>query len=405
MIVNSLLNVTLRRAALVATAAFSAASASATYTWKNIQFGGFLSQGYLHTDTNNYPVDTTDGTFDFREYGLNASTTVGNHFRLGAQVFGQKLGKYGEDKPILDWAVADYNFRQEFGIRAGRVKYPRSLHSDVLDADVLRPYIFLPQSLYDARLRDFQASFDGAMIYGTINAGKSSFDYKAYYGDIPMKTDSGVADFFNNATLFASPGVRKLSLDSVAGATVAWNTPIQGLRIAGYFSQLKNMKATGPFIAVPAFESSVLLTKADYTAVSVEYTKDLWTFAGEYLTQHTKTIVTLPSFIAPPSRGSSRDKNYYVSVARRLNDKIEVGTYFARGENATPTATTAKHAIARNDVAISGRYDVNEHLLFKLEVHFITGNKDMFNVRGISNPPAGLKNSTTLFAAKTTVSF
>lgn len=374
----------------------------AAVTWKNIQLGGFFSQGYLKSDENNYPVDTKDGTFDFREYAVNASTTLGAHFRVGGQLFAQKIGKYGDDKIILDWAVADYNFRQEFGIRAGRVKYPRSLHSDVLDADVLRPFIFLPQTIYDSRLRDFQASFDGGMIYGTIGAGRSSFDYKVYYGDIPMKTDSGVADFFNTSSLFRNPpGTRELGMDSVQGATVAWNTPVSGLRIAGYYSALNHLVASGPFAAVPTLTSSIDLTKVQYKAGSVEYTKDKWTFAGEYLHEAIDTVLTLPAIIAPPRASSSSNKSFYVSVARRLTDKIEVGSYYTQVKNSAGNADANK----RKDWAISGRYDVNDHLLFKLEVHFIEGNKDMFNVPGISNPPASLKDSMMLFAAKTTLSF
>ena len=43
----------------------------------NVQIGGFLSQGYITSDGNNYPFEDKDGSFDFREMGVNASTTVG----------------------------------------------------------------------------------------------------------------------------------------------------------------------------------------------------------------------------------------------------------------------------------------------------------------------------------------
>lgn len=380
-------------------------AAQAAITWHDIQFGGFVSQGYLKSTDNNYPVDTQDGTFDFREYAVNASTTFGSHFRIGGQLFAQKLGKYGDDKVILDWAVADYNFCPEFGLRAGRVKYPRSLHSDVLDADVLRPFIFLPQSMYDARLRDFQASFDGGMAYGSLAAGKNAFDYKVFYGDIPMKTDSGLADFFNTTSLFANPpGVKQLGLDSVYGATLAWTTPVPGLRLSAYYSVLKHLQAAGQFAAIPAFGSSIDLEKIEYSAASAEYTKDKWTFVGEYMLQQGDSQVTLPSFIPKSAPGKFGTRSYYVSAARRLNDKLEVGAYYTHIHNSYPT-TAPTSADKRNDWTVSGRYDLNDHLLFKLEVHFINGTRDIFNVQGISNPPASMKDSMTLFAAKTTFSF
>lgn len=396
----------LRHGLLCATLLLAAGPAAAALTWNNVQFGGFISQGYLLSDQNNYPVDTEDGTFDFREYGANASTTFGNHLRVGGQLFAQRFGKYGDDRIILDWAVADYNFRQEFGIRVGRVKYPRSLHSDVLDADVLRPFIFLPQSIYDARLRDFQASFDGAMIYGAIGAGSSSFDYKVFYGDIPMKLESGVADFFNTSSLYANPpGVQSLGMDSVRGATLAWNTPISGLRFAGYYSELSHLVAVGPFIAAPALASKIDITKVAYKVASAEYTKDNWTLVGEYLVEDIDSVLTLPAFIAPPSVSKSGTRSYYISVARRLSEKLEVGSYYTNTHASRPTPGTTASSNKRNDWTISGRYDVSDHLLFKLEVHFINGTKDMFNVPGIENKPGSLQGSMILFAAKTTLSF
>jgi len=39
-----------------------------------------------------------------------------------AQVYDRNLGQLGQWHPSLDWAVADYNFKNWFGIRAGKVK-------------------------------------------------------------------------------------------------------------------------------------------------------------------------------------------------------------------------------------------------------------------------------------------
>lgn len=386
-------------------AAAGSSTATAAVTWHNVQFGGFLSQGYLDSTNNNYPVETKGGTFDFREYGLNASTTFGAHFRIGAQVFGQKLGKYGGDRPILDWAVADYNFAPEFGIQVGRLKYPRSMYSDVLDLDVVRPFVFLPQSIYDNRLRDFQASFDGVKIYGSINAGQSSFDYKVYYGNIPMKTDSGVADFFNNTGVYASPpGVTHIKTDSVKGASLTWNTPLTGLRFGGGYSELKHLAASGGFVAAPSFAASLDLETADYSSLSAEYTTGPWTVSAEYMLLRFHVVQTLPAFVGPPSTSVGQWTSYYISIARRIGSKFEVGTYYdvVQDDRSGSVSAPQNH---RRDWSVGVRYDFNDHLLFKIEGDWIDGVKDFFNVPGISNPPASLKSHTFLISAKTTISF
>ncbi len=387
--------------------AICAVPSPAAVTWKNIQFGGFISQGYLDSTNNNYPVDTKSGTFDFREEALNASATFGAHLRVGAQVFAQKLGKYGDDKPLLDWAIVDYNFRPEIGVQVGRLKHPRGLYSDVLDVDMVRPFIFLPQSNYDARLRDYQASFDGAKLYGSISVGQNSFDYKVFYGDIPMKTDSGIADYFNASSLFAvPPGATSLTLDSVRGAALNWNTPVAGLRFGLYYSSLSHLLVSGAFRQVPIWTSSIDIVKIEYNGVSAEYTSGPWTFAGEYLVSKIHTLLTLPRQLGmPPSTGKSGARDYYVSVARRLGTKFEVGAYYSVSKNGYPGAADPPAAVDRSDLTAAVRYDLNDHLLFKLEIHSINGTRNLTNVPGISNLPASLKDSMLLFAAKTTLSF
>jgi hypothetical protein len=194
---------------------------------------GSFSQGYIDTDGNNYPFAIDGGTADFREAAINVSTTVGARLRVGAQAFAQRLGNYGDDKVKLDWAVADYNVRQEFGVRVGRVKYPKGLYGEALDLDVIRPFVFLPAALYNPVVRDFNSSFNGGMVYGTINAGKGgSVDYKAFYGDIPMNPEQGVADFFNTTSLYAAPGVSESGHGQPPSALhLVWNTPVNGSEV------------------------------------------------------------------------------------------------------------------------------------------------------------------------------
>ncbi len=393
------------RLALVCLALGATTLARAAGFWENVQVGGFISQGYLKSTNNNYPVDTKDsGTFDFREMAVRGSTTFGPHLRVGGQLFAQTLGKYGDDKVILDWAVLDYNFSQQFGVRVGRVKYPRSLHSEVLDADEIRPFVLLPQSIYDARLRDFQSSFDGAMVYGTLDAGSSSFDYKAYFGHIPMKTTAGVGDFFNTTALFAvPPGIGSLHEKDLRGAALTWNTPVSGLRAMVTYSRLTDLVGSGPFASAPIFTTAIKLSHINYSGAALEYATGPWTFTSEYLLDKGSSVVTLPSFIAPPSYGNYANTRYYFSAARKLGERIELGVYWAHEHNRYPTSTSFTQF--RNDGAISARFDLSQHVLFKLEAHAINGAQDVFNVPGIVNAPAQLQKTMSLFAAKTTLTF
>jgi hypothetical protein len=368
----------------------------------HIQIGGFLSQGYIKSDGNNYPFEDKDGTFDFREMAFNASATIGAHLRVGGQLFAQRLGNYGDDKVKLDWANADYNFRQEFGLRAGRIKYPKGLYGEALDLDVIRPFIFLPMSVYNPILRDFSASFDGAMAYGTLGLGAKggSLDYKIFYGDIQMNKDQGVADFFDDTNLY-SGGVKKLGLNHVSGVALDWNTPISGLKIHASYSELKDVFGDGQFAAAPVLPVSIKLPKLGYTSFGAEYARNNWTFAGEYFIQEGNSIVAALPFVN--NAGKYGSNSWYVSAARRLNDKWEIGGYYSFTEDRHASATTKKDDKQLSDWAASVRFDVNEHVTVKAEAHFIDGKYNMFNTAKTPNPV--VDDSTTYFAVKTTLSF
>ncbi|WP_221029860.1 hypothetical protein [Actomonas aquatica] len=375
-------------------------TASATVSFADIQVGGFISQGYLQSWGNNYPVEADGGTFDFREIALNASYSRGD-FRIGAQAFAQSLGNYGEDEPILDWAVADYQFRREIGLRAGRLKFPRGLYGEALDVDSIRPYAFLPLSLYNPILRDFFGSFDGAMAYGNLGLGDAgSLDYKVFYGDRSVSADQGVADFFNNSGIYAAPGVAALKLGSVYGLQLFWNTPILGLRGGYSFNRLADVAGDGAFAPAPALPAGLTSDAYDTHALSVEYYYNDWVFAAEWQRVVSDFHLTTPLFVRPsPFQWS----NWYVSAARRITPYLELGAYYSSQTDDAPDPTAPDFYNYNREWVASARFDLTDQLLVKIEGHWIEGAMNVFNTVKTPNPARDLR--TTLLAVKTTYSF
>jgi len=370
----------------------------------NVQIGGFFSQGWLYSDNNNYPAADKGGTWDFREMAFNVSDTFGAHLRVGAQVFAQRLGQLGEDHVILDWAVADYNFAPQFGIRVGRVKYPKGLYGEALDLDVVRPFVFLPNAIYSPVLRDFSASFDGGMVYGSIDAGKSSFDYKIFYGTIPMDPQKGVAEFYNNSGLYSLPaGVAALKIDYVAGTQLVWNTPVSGLKFMWSYSYLSGLQSHGPFVAYPPLDLYSKFDRWDFNVFSSEYAVGNWTFAAEWQQSGGNIEYGAPPLVPVTPQGGSGWKGWYVSAARRLNDKFEVGAYY--GDLEQRFTTSSAPSTYQHDAVLSLRYDLNEHVLFKIEGHYIEGTYQTFNTPRTPNPASTRQDNNTVIAVKTTLSF
>jgi len=391
------------RLALVSIAAALAGSPLiAAVSVGDVQVGGFFSQGYLTTSNDvNYPAETSGGTADFRETALNASMPIGSKLRIGAQVFEYRLGDYGDDRIVLDWASIDYNVAPEFGVRAGRVKKPRGLYNEALDLDLVRPFVFLPMGVYDPRLRDFNASFDGGMLYGSLEAGKSgSFDYKAFYGtaDISTKEGSGVADYLRNAGIFEPTDA---DLDATYGAWLFWNTPVAGLRVGLSYSVLDTVVSSGPFMPMPVLEGSIELPEYKNMIFSVEYLKDDWTFAAEYGRDWGDARIQVPG-IGLDNLGETESVTWYLSAARRINERFEVGAYYSYFSAETAPAGEPD---SQGDIAMSLRFDINEHVLVKLEGHYIDGQAHVFDTPSAPNPNRAADESFTLLAAKMTLSF
>lgn len=368
----------------------------------NVQVGGFFSQGYLHSSDNNYPTASKGGTWDFREMAVNVSTTIGSRLRLGGQAFAQRFGNLGDDKVILDWAVADYNVSPLLGLRVGRVKYPKGLYGEALDLDVVRPYVFLPNAVYSLVMRDFSSAFNGAMVYGSVNVGKGSLDYKGFYGDIPMSQRQGVADFYGALGLYPGTGPTRLGMKSVYGGQLVYNTPLNGLKFVYSYSQFNDLETEGPLAPAPIFKAYSKIERFRWNTLSAEYLWGSWTFAGEF--QRTKGGIV---YGAPPLVGRTIDtagwNGWYLAAARRFKEKYEVGVYY--GDLVQPYDSRGRNHPSnyQKDTALSFRYDLNEHVTIKAEYHWIDGVYQTFNTTRIPNPTRNPDNN--VFAVKTTLSF
>ena len=115
----------------------------------DVDIHGFVSQGYLQSDENNFIMaQTKEGTFEFNELGINFTTMLLPHLRAGVQLFAKDLGVIGNDQVEIDWAYGDYRWKDWAGIRVGILKIPHGLYSETRDIDALRTCILLPQSVY-----------------------------------------------------------------------------------------------------------------------------------------------------------------------------------------------------------------------------------------------------------------
>ena len=215
-------------AALCAVPAALDAQFSFTIGGHPVQIHSFMSQGFGYSNDNNYlTMKTSRGSFAMTDMGANVSMQLSDRFRVGAQVYSRNIGNLGEWHPQLDWAVADYRFKDWFGIRGGVVKTVFGLENDTQDMEFLHTNALLPQSVYSTDLRDALLRHRGGDVYGEIPLKRlGSLSYTAFAG---QRQDNRYGGY---PYLLSGTGGHISSYGGLqVGADLRWNTPLQGLLV------------------------------------------------------------------------------------------------------------------------------------------------------------------------------
>jgi hypothetical protein len=414
----------------------SAAAAATAADDLGLQFHGFVSQGYLLTDHDNY-LGTTEspGTLNFNEFALNATATPIDRLRIGVQIFAQSVGDYGSDSLELDWAFADYRLTDNLGVEVGRFKIPHGLYNETRDLDISRIEVFLPMSVYSTRLRDVYLAVNGAEVYGTVPArALGSFDGVFYVGGQNFENNGAVAKEVENAGAFSS--VDSINLQRMVGGALTWNTPIDGLRLraSGFDAHhltisgsggLPTLDANGNPIDYPAGAYGTDQLESTFTdfysgVLSLEYQYHDLLIAAEYTREYGKITTTsvLNTYVPEPVLGPApappvvvyagqttttmvsyyRPEGAYVSAAYQLEPKLGVsvgwGLGFADYEN--------RGMSCNRQWTLAARYDIFSNWLVKAECDFVNGTEELFMSE---NPGTTLNRIWQIYAIKTTVDF
>ncbi len=360
----------------------------------DVEIHGFLAQGFMQSDENNFLADTETGSFEFSEMGINFTTNVTTNLRLGMQFFSRDLGEVGNDEVVVDWVFGDYNWKEWLGIRIGKLKVPLGLYNETRDVDSLRTSILLPQSVYDEKFRDAGQGLKGISAYGNLSLGAAGLmQYEFQISEVSIPLDSGTGALVAASPLFDSLlGIEPIRV--YLGA-FKWFTPIDGLlfHVSSFVSKnVYNVTSSAALLPLPVGTPLEFKSDLQYTYLSAEYVWEDLTLATEWLLDSSTRNIT-GILVDDEVKATS----YYISVSYRFTDWLEVGTYYS--ENiADNDADGAANEL--NDIALSFRFDVNEYWTIKLEGHSMDG----FN--GVdANENGTSEEDWSLFLAKVSYSF
>jgi hypothetical protein len=365
---------------------------------RDIQVHGFASQGFVHTNDNNWLTMNTSGigSGEFTDFGANASTQITDKFRIGAQIYDRNLGGLGRWHPSLDWAFATYKFTPWFGIRGGKVKTVMGLYNDTQDLDFLHTFALLPQSIYPTDLRDTTLAHEGGDIFGDIPVGKKygNLSYTAYAG---FRNDSQYGGY---AYLVNSDGAQFNSFSGLQyGGDLRWLTPFKGLLVGvSRMNEDVTLHFTGGSTDYPLHSNSEWTNQyyGQYTwkklVVDTEYRR-YWTDLG----------MQGVSMIQEDVRG------WYVAGSYQIVKHVQVGSYFSHYSINYPNSTLLPAGTGHDyDKVVTVRFDPTRYTNIKVEAHFMDGyglsSQYPNGFYGVNNPQ-GLQPNTNALVIKGGVNF
>jgi phosphate-selective porin O/P len=321
-----------------------------------VQIHGFGGWSYGKSSDSSYVTATPEGNAKSAQFALNVSARPYERLSVIAQV---NFDNYNEETE-LDYAFAEWEATDHLKIRAGRVKHPLGLYGEVFDVGTVRPFQYLPQSLYGP-LGFTAKAYNGAGITGTQRAGDWELLYDLYAGQIDgdyglalPASPTAVPPANPNASPWQDIG---FNYNDIIGGRLHVTTPVQGLMIgaSGY-------KGKDDFV------TSTTVRHVDRTVYigSAEFARGPLTLRAEYGNAESKGLHTTKSKYV---EGSYRIAEKWQLAARW--DKLDLEVPGFASSFAGPMASTLYH----EDIAVGVNYWFNANFVLRANYHMVEGNR------------------------------
>lgn len=361
---------------------------------------GTFSQGWIHSENNNFIEDSVDGSFDFREFGINATAAFGENITIGAQGLGRVFGAVGGDELYLDWANIAYTPSSLLGFRFGKMRVPFGLYGETRDIDSLRTQILLPQSVYVETYRSSMDSMWGASVFGdwyTDHLG--AFSYSLQFGESDINEDTGELDrllpYFEIPISSAN--------DGESGALkIVWDSPNQSLRLGMTYAYSDfSIVGSEDWLAGQGAEFETEAKDYYFWITSAQYHWRDLLFTWERLQSDMVSDFSLSATVGNVGIFSNRVRGQYLNVDYLLKDDTTLGLGFSViGQRQKVVMGELLEDLSFKDkqynVYLSLRYDLTENIIFKIEQHRFRGTSGLF----ASENPDGLKKNWSMTAVK-----
>lgn len=342
---------------------------------KLVDIHGFVSQGFFVSNQNTFLSENSrNGSFEYREIGINFQKEVGNRLRMGIQLLCRDIGTFGNNKVIVDWAYGNFNVHDMFNISAGRMKNQLGFYSDVQDIDFLVPWASLPYYIYDKGLRTITSSTDGFKVFGNVKLG--------FFGDLDYTFTIGVTDVGENSDIeeygrTIKERFTKTSVKNIHIPQITYNSPIEGLRINFAYYQAMKFRYTVPNKYVYGFLTDVDISQnIRWFYTGIQYQHYLFDLVAEYHHQFMdgdQHAVSLDIHLPDTTRRVGGYIGYNIKPVEWFNTGGYVQLHWRDIYHIENQKDPHEPHRVQHDFAMTLAFILKENLVIKLEGHQVYG--------------------------------
>jgi hypothetical protein len=361
------------------------------------QVHGFVTQAYVKTTENQFFGDSKDGSFDFRELGINVSYRLSPSTLLAAQLLSRRAGEMYDGSIDLDYAHIDHTLHMDedsrIGIILGRNKNTFGFYNDTRDVAATRPGIFMPQAIYWDRVRNMVLANDGGQLYGETQIDDHFFELRLIGGETLL--DENVENAYLNPAL--NPKLDNDGITLGGRLLYEWDGGRFRLALSGATLTMDAQTAM-----LPPGEIDL-----DYLVLSAQYNNGPWSFTLEYMEEPLdyRGFNGMMDIADTTLNGYYLQGNYRIDADWELFARYEESHYNKNdedGKSGNLLTGMPEHTFFSELWTLGVLWEPTERLMLRAEFSRIEGTIFLSN---LENPPGTTERDWNLFSLLVSYSF
>jgi hypothetical protein len=309
---------------------------------RRVDLHGLGGWAYGNTDGNEYLGGSEEGHYENANVALNVSAQPEERLSVVTQV--EWHLEETETEVEIDFVFAEWRFSDAARLRAGKVKQPFGISTEVFDVGTLRPFYALPQAVYGP-LGFVSEGYLGVGLTGerTLKGGWG-LSYDAYFGgQVVEEYEAPEAVLFGES--LSGEGFQTETTRDMFGGRLTIEAP-GGLRVGASGYSGKGHDAG----------------RRNGWGLQAEYVEGSWSLRAE---------------IARETTSEHAKRAAYVEAARRFGPHWQAAAQWGRLRSSLEEIATPflPRLLKHDEFALGLNYWFTPGFVFKASFHHVEGNR------------------------------